>query len=35
MKNNVLYPSLDTPAVLIDMNTLEANIKVMAQAAAG
>ena len=35
MKNNVLYPSLDTPAVLIDMNTLEANIKEMAQAAAG
>ena len=30
----VLYSSLDTPAVLIDMDKLEANIKEMAQAAA-
>ena len=33
-KQDVLYPSLDTPAVLIDMNKLEANIKEIAQAAA-
>lgn len=30
----VLYPSLDTPAVLIDMNKLEANIKEMSRYAA-
>ena len=34
MKDNVPYPSLDTPAVLIDMEKLEANIKEIAQAAA-
>ncbi len=34
MKDNVPYPSLDTPAVLIDMDKLEANIKEIAQAAA-
>lgn len=31
---NVPYPSLDTPAVLIDMDKLDANIKEMFQAAA-
>jgi D-serine deaminase-like pyridoxal phosphate-dependent protein len=34
MKHGILYPSLDTPAVLIDMVKLEANIKEIAQAAA-
>ena len=34
MKDDVPYPSLDTPAVLIDMDKLEANIKEIAQAAA-
>jgi len=34
MNDNVPYPSLDTPAVLIDMDKLEANIKEIAQAAA-
>ena len=32
-EQKVLYPSLDTPAVLVDLNTLEANIKDMAQRA--
>ncbi|MDP6422667.1 MAG: hypothetical protein QF672_15325, partial [SAR202 cluster bacterium] len=31
---DVLYPYLDTPAVLMDMDRLEANIAEMAQAAA-
>jgi len=30
-----VYPSLNTPAVLVDLDTLEANIKEMAQIAAG
>lgn len=35
VKQNVLYPSLDTPAVLVDMDTLEANIREMSRLAAG
>ena len=33
-KGNVLYPSLDTPAVLLHMDKLEANIREMSQLAA-
>ena len=33
-EQKVLYPSLDTPAVLVDMNKMEANIKEMSQLAA-
>ena len=31
MKQRVLYSSLDTPAVLIDLDKLEANIRTMSQ----
>ncbi len=34
MKGDIPYPSLDTPAALIDMDKLETNIKEMAKAAA-
>ncbi|GAI01353.1 unnamed protein product, partial [marine sediment metagenome] len=33
MKGNVLYPTVDTPCVLLDLNTLEANMKDMYQRA--
>jgi len=33
-QNNVPFPSLETPAILVDMDKLEANIKEMAQLAA-
>jgi len=33
-EQNILFPSLDTPAVLIDMDKLETNIKEMTQLAA-
>jgi D-serine deaminase-like pyridoxal phosphate-dependent protein len=33
-EQNILYPSLDTPAVLVDMNKLEANIARMSGLAA-
>ena len=34
VKQNVPFPSLDTPAVLVDMDKLEANIREMSQLAA-
>jgi len=34
-KQEVPYPSLDTPAVLVDLNTLEANIEEMSRLSAG
>jgi D-serine deaminase-like pyridoxal phosphate-dependent protein len=34
MKQNIPYPSLDTPTALVDLDILEANIKDMAQATA-
>ena len=33
-EQNILYPTLDTPAVLVDMNKLEANIARMSKFAA-
>ncbi len=33
-EQNIPYPSLDTPATLVDLNTLEANIREMSHLAA-
>lgn len=35
MKKDIQFPSLDTPAVLLDMDKLEANIGEMSRLAAG
>jgi len=32
-QQKIIYPSLDTPTVLIDMDKLEANIRAMSQLA--
>ncbi len=33
-KQNIPFPSLDTPSILVDMDKLEANIKELSQLAA-